>query len=151
MLRGARELGHHMSVPVVDLVDETFIVAPPGRVALVISDRRRWVVWWPDLSLEIFMDRGDEGIRWSITGSLVGSAEIWLEEFGDGVILHYYLRGDLTEPQSATKARTLPDSPRGRRKADLTRRRHAVRWKQVVWDLKAELEADHAPGASGWA
>jgi hypothetical protein len=150
-VEGDWELGHHMIVPVVDLVDETFIVASPGRVALQVADRRRWVIWWPDLRLDVFMDRGDEGIRWSITGSLVGSAEIWLEAFGDGVILHYYLRGDLTEPESKTKPRHLPDSPRGKRRADATRRRHAVRWKQVVWELKAELEADHTPGSAGWA
>lgn len=142
---------HYVRVPVVDLVDETFIVVSPKRLAVVISDRRRWAVWWPGLQLEVFMDRGDQGIRWSIAGDLVGSAEIWLEEFGDGVILHYYLRADPTEPDSGTRARDLPQSPRGRRQVDSMRRSHAVRWKQVVWGLKTEMEAGRGPGSSGWA
>lgn len=142
---------HYVDVPVVDLVDETFIVASPHRLAVVIADRRRWVVWWPGLQLDIFMDRGNEGIRWSVVGDMVGSAEIWLEEFGDGVILHYYLRADPTEPDSDNKPRQLPQSPRGRRQADSMRRRHAVSWKQVVWELKAEVEAAREPGSSGWA
>jgi hypothetical protein len=138
-------------VPVVDLVDETFIVATPQRLAVVIGDRNRWVVWWPGLELDIFMDRGDEGIRWSITGDLVGTAEIWLEKFGDGVILHYYLRADPTQPESVSKPRSLPQSPRGRRQADGMRRRHAVKWKQVVWNLKTEMETGRDPGSSGWS
>lgn len=138
-------------MPVVDLVDETFIVVPARQLAKVIAQTQRWVVWWPELHLEIFMDRGDEGLRWSVTGDLVGSAEIWIEAFGDGVILHYYLRADPTVPSSRTEPRALPDSPRGRRTADRLRRSHAVRWKRNVWRLKAELETDRSVGASGWA
>jgi hypothetical protein len=137
-------------VPVVDLVDETFIVTSAQRLAIVIADRRRWVVWWPGLRLEVFMNRGDEGLRWSVAGDLVGSAEIWLEEFGDGVILHYYLRADPTQPDSVTEPRQLPESPRGRRRVDSLRRRHALSWKQNVWQLKAELEGEREPGSGDW-
>ena len=137
-------------MPVVDLVDETFIVASPATLAAVVADRSRWRVWWPDLTLHVFMDRGEQGIRWSATGALVGSVEVWLEPFGDGAILHYYLRGDPTTDPEGTRARTLPDSPRGRRVADRLRRRHALRWKRSVWALKYELEADRPPGNGGW-
>lgn len=138
------------TVSVVDLVDETFIVVPPARLAAVVAERRRWQAWWPDLTLEIFMDRGDQGLRWSVTGALVGSAEVWVEPFGDGAILHYYLRADPTAPRTATQARSLPDSPRGRRAADRLRRRHALRWKASVWQLKREMERDRVPGSGGW-
>ena len=137
-------------MPVVDLVDETFIVAPPAALAGVVADRSRWRVWWPDLSLDIFMDRGEKGIRWSITGALVGSAEVWLEPFGDGAIVHYYLRADPTVGSPGTQPRSLPDSPRGRRTADRLRRRHALQWKRTVWALKVEMERGRAPGSGEW-
>jgi hypothetical protein len=135
---------------VVDLVDETFIVTPPAALAAVVADRRRWRVWWPDLTLTVFMDRGEKGIRWSATGALVGSVELWLEPFGDGAIVHYYLRADPTVDGAGAQARTLPDSPRGRRTADRLRRRHALRWKQTIWALKRELEGDRVPGDGAW-
>ncbi|MFN8125834.1 MAG: polyketide cyclase / dehydrase and lipid transport [Candidatus Nanopelagicales bacterium] len=137
-------------MPVVDLVDETFIVAPPAALASVVADSRRWRQWWPDLSLTVFMDRGEKGIRWSATGALVGSVEIWLEPFGDGAIVHYYLRADPTVADAPGRARALPDSPRGRRTADRLRRRQALAWKQTVWALKYEMEGDRAPGAGEW-
>jgi len=141
---------HYGDMPVVDLVDETFIVVPPARLAGVVAQRQRWTQWWPGLSLHIFMDRGDQGLRWSITGDMVGSAEIWVEPFGDGAILHYYLRADPTVPDSRTEPRALPDSPRGRRIADRLRRRHALSWKRTVWALKAELEEGRPVGSGQW-
>jgi hypothetical protein len=78
----------------VDLVDETFIAAPGEIAARVVADPERWLAWWPKRRLEVFMDRGIKGQRWSIAGDLVGSAEIWLEAYRDGVVLHYYLRAD---------------------------------------------------------
>lgn len=137
-------------MPAIDLIDETFIVADPARLAGVVADPRRWRTWWPDLQLQVFMDRGVQGIRWSVTGSLVGSAEIWLERYGDGAVVHYYLRADPTVPRSSTQARVLPDSPHGRRVIDRLRRQRALAWKTVVWELKAELEAERAPGSGGW-
>lgn len=130
----------------VDLVDETYVVVERGRLAAVIADPSRWRQWWPSLDLTVFMDRGLDGVRWSITGELIGSAEIWLEAWGDGVLVHYYLRGEPTVPGSATTARRLPDSARGRRELDRLRRHHAIAWKRVVWSLKDEMEGDRRPG-----
>ena len=130
----------------VDLEDETYVVVERGRQDAVIGDPSRWRQWWPSLDLTVFMDRGLDGIRWSITGELIGSAEIWLEVYGDGVLVHYYLRGEPTVPGSATTARSLPDSARGRRELDRLRRHHAIAWKRVVWSLKDEMEGDRRPG-----
>jgi hypothetical protein len=130
----------------VDLVDETYVVAAPATLAAVVSDPARWRAWWPSLRLTVFMDRGLKGVRWSVTGDLVGSSEIWLEEVGDGVLVHYYLRADPTVPGSGTTPRSLPDSPRGRRAADRLRARHAIAWKRTIWRLKDELEAGRRPG-----
>ena len=133
-------------MPSVDLVDETYVVVERIRIAAVVADPVRWRAWWPGLELSVFMDRGLDGMRWSVTGDLVGSCELWLEAQGDGVIVHYYLRADPTVPQSRTTPRRLPESARGRREVDRLRRRHAVAWKRVIWALKDEMEGDRAPG-----
>jgi len=81
-------------VPELDLVDETFVVAAPAAVAAVVRDPDRWPVWWPDLRLSVFQDRGDAGVRWNVRGALTGSMEVWLEPCLDGVLLHHYMRCD---------------------------------------------------------
>ena len=82
--------------PILDIVDETFIRARRPDVAMAV--RERWATWWPSLTLEVYMDRGWDGMRWTVTGDVVGSAEIWLEEHTPGVLLHHYLRADPTRP-----------------------------------------------------
>jgi hypothetical protein len=134
----------------VDLVDETYVVVERARIAGVVADPTRWRQWWPSLDLAVFMDRGLDGVRWSMTGELVGSAEIWLENHGDGVIVHFYLRGEPTVPGSPATPRALPGSARGRREMDRLRRRHALAWKRIVWSLKDEMEGERRPGEPGW-
>lgn len=143
---GPRGRAYPAPMATVDLVDETFIVVAPARIAEVVADPGRWRSWWPGLHLVIFMDRGLEGVRWTITGELVGSAEIWLESHRDGVLVHHYLRAEPTEPGSTTRPRRISDSARGRRVADTLRRRHALAWKRTVWALKDELEGERRPG-----
>lgn len=121
----------------IDLVDETFLAASPEVAAAVVADPERWGTWWPNRRLEVFMDRGLKGQRWSIAGDLVGSAEIWLEAYRDGVILHYYLRADPKGDQQGNASA---------RRADRIRRREALAWKESVWALKSELEAGKAVG-----
>ena len=96
-------------MPQVDLVDETFVVAEPGSVAA--------------------------GVRWNVRGALVGSMEVWLEPYGDGVIVHHYVRCDVAGGRRLSPAATA----RVRRR----RERHA---KRVFWALKDELEAGRAAG-----
>lgn len=122
---------------VLDLVDETFIAAPNSLVASVVADPARWRQWWPKRRVEVFMDRGLKGQRWSIAGDLVGSAEVWLEAFRDGVVLHYYLRAD---PAPGQRSDLSP------RQLDRLRRSEATDWKRTVWALKCECEADRRPG-----
>ncbi len=131
-------------MPALDLVDETFVVVDRARLAAVVADPARWRAWWPDLRLEVFMDRGLDGIRWSATGAWVGSVEIWLEPVLDGVLLHHYLRLDRPGPDGAP----LPAAtdPRGRRRDARARARRAREWKRTAWALKDELEAEREPG-----
>lgn len=128
----------------VDLVDETFIAAPAEVLAPIVADPVRQRQWWPDLELTVFMDRGLQGQRWSVTGALAGSAEIWLEPFADGCIVHHYLRGVPTS--DGVTPRPWPDSAKGWRAAAKARARWAKEWKRHVWALKREVEGDRRAG-----
>ena len=130
-------------MPAVDLVDETYVVVDRARLAVVVADPDRWRRWWPDLRLVVFMDRGLDGIRWSVSGEWVGSLEIWLEPVGDGVLLHHYARLDRPGPDGPAPVAT---DPRGRRRDARARARRARDWKRTSWALKDELEADREPG-----
>lgn len=122
-------------MPAVDLIDETFIVASPQVLAAVVHDPERWRQWWPDLELALFMDRGVQGVRWSVFGAFVGSSEIWLEPVGDGTLVHYFLRVD-----PATSGPLQP------RRAARIRRDRALGWKRWINALKDELEVGRQPG-----
>jgi hypothetical protein len=124
-------------MPSLDLVDETFVAAPPARVAAVVRDPARWRGWWPDLTLGVFQDRGDAGVRWNVRGALTGSMEIWLEPYGDGVILHHYVRCDPAGPPGRRPAGQALERERRRRQRDA---------KRVFWAVKDELEGARAAG-----
>jgi hypothetical protein len=125
-------------VPIIDLADETFVVAPPSELAVRFAEPARGSGWWPDVSLSLTRDRGAKGLQWAATGALVGSAEVWLEPFADGTIVHLYLRCD---PAGAAPA------PVGARRAAAERARRTVAWKAWVHALKDELEAGRPAGA----
>lgn len=130
------------TVPAVDLVDETWIAAEPEQVATVAHDPARWRAWWPDLDLVVFQDRGVDGLRWSCTGALVGSCELWLEPWTSasaalrGVIVHHYLRADPTHRGS----RIDPVEAIPLRRAVALRAERSRRWKRAVHAWKDEME-----------
>jgi hypothetical protein len=117
----------------VDIVDETFLVAPPGTVAAAFADPASWRRYWPDLTLAVYADRGAEGIRWTVRGALVGTMEVWLEPVLDGTLLHYFLRAEAPGPLT-------------RRQADRERRRRQLAAKRIALGLKSLLEDGRAPG-----
>ncbi len=121
-------------MPDLDIVDETFIAVPPKLVATVFAEPASWRRFWPDLRLEVYADRGDQGQRWTIQGALTGTMEVWLEPMLDGTLLHYFLRADLSRP--ARRPREL--------RREYTRRQLAA--KALSLDLKAQLEDGRAPG-----
>jgi hypothetical protein len=117
----------------VDIVDETFLVVPPKIVASAFADPAAWRRYWPDLTLSVYLDRGDEGLRWTVRGALVGTMEVWLEPVLDGTVLHYFLRAEL--PASI-----------GQRQVDRERRRRQLAAKRIALGLKSVLEDGRAPG-----
>ena len=126
--------------PSIDVVDESFIRVQREVLAAVVAER--WPRWWSNVYLEVYMDRGIEGMRWTVTGEMVGSSEIWLEEQAPGVVLHYYLRAEPTVPGTTATARAASTTRRAHAQLDAMRRRHVLAWKRIVWALKDELEAD---------
>lgn len=124
----------------VDVVDETFLAAPPRVLAAVFADRGAWHRLWPDLRLEVLADRGDEGMRWTISGALVGSMEVWLEPVaGGGTVLHYFLRAD-------PAGRGGVPQPVGARRAARESARRQQAAKRIALTLKRHLERGRPPG-----
>lgn len=122
-----------------DVVDDTFITVRPCRLAAEFADPERWHRLWPDLRLRLASDRGDEGLRWTVGGVLVGSMEVWLEAVLDGTVLHYYLRADPAGPDG----KPVPLSRR-RARVEVSRRQRAA--KAIAWGLKDALEQGRPPG-----
>ena len=113
-----------MRDPRIDIVDETFIRAAPQAVRDSLDDQTWTAQIWPHLDRAVTRDRGVKGVRWSVTGQVVGEMEVWLEPFRDGVVVHHYVRG--------TRGPRAPRDVAGR---------HTLRWKRAVHELKDRLEA----------
>ncbi|WP_199543228.1 polyketide cyclase / dehydrase and lipid transport [Prauserella sp. PE36] len=123
------------TAPALDIVDETFLAVPPSTVAAAFADPRSWSRYWPDLVLEVYTDRGDAGLRWTVRGALVGTMEVWLEPVLDGTLLHYFLRATPASP-----ARLRPRELR----REFDRRARAA--KAIALELKQLLEDGREPG-----
>ena len=111
-------------------MDETFVARPPEVVADALADAALWRRYWPDLRLRLYANRGAEGLRWTVGGSLVGTMEVWLEPMLDGTLLHYFLKVDSVPPRQLAR--------------ELRRRRLAA--KQAAFALKLTLESGRPPG-----
>ncbi len=125
----------------IDLIDEVFVAAGLAEVSKAVHDPALWRALWPDLELSIFQDRDTAGLRFTVTGALVGTSEIWLEPWGDGVVAHVYLRVDATRRHQPTAARRLR---RSAAKSLATRR--SLHTKRQLNTLKDTLEATREPG-----
>ncbi|MEV6718777.1 polyketide cyclase / dehydrase and lipid transport [Lentzea sp. NPDC051208] len=118
----------------VDVVDETFLAVPPSVVAAAFASPSSWREFWPDLELDVYADRGEEGLRWTVGGALVGTMEVWLEPVLDGTVLHYFLRAD------------SPSGPLTPRNARREVQRRQLDAKSVSLGLKLTLEDGRPAG-----
>jgi hypothetical protein len=115
-------------MPLVDVMDDTFVAAAPADVAARLADPATW----PGLRLTVVEDRGIEGIRWQVHGRLVGTAEVWIEPYDDkGCIVHFFLRGNPARPWRYRR------NARARRRS----RHQIVDWKRRIHAVKDSLEA----------
>lgn len=129
-------------MPLLDIVDETFVVASPAVLRRLWCDEAAWDKRFADITLRCYEDRGRLGKRWYITGTLVGSAEVWLEELRDGVLVHVYVRAD--------PAPTFGGAPLKPRQARRARRqlwkRYARPLKRWGFVIKDTAEGSRRPG-----
>lgn len=128
-----------------EIQDETVVVVDPDVVLAMLSDRRRWREWWPDCRVVIVVDRGVQGIRWAVTGALVGYTEVVLTELPEGLLIRYTLAADPTVPGTTDTARVVSDSPFVQRELDDLRRRQVVAWKRTVWSLEQPAASGRQP------
>lgn len=123
----------------IQIADETFIAADPVAVGEAVGNAASWRRWWPDLRLAVVEDRGEVGQRWTVTGALTGTMEVWLEKALDGVILHYFLHA---EPSGAAAWQLA--------KMNLAKMNHRrrVAGKDMAFEVKRTLEAGRPVGVS---
>jgi hypothetical protein len=123
-----------MVVSSIQVADETFVAAAATAVGRAVGDPASWRRWFPDLICEVVEDRADKGIRWTVTGGLSGTMEIWLEPVLDGVVLHYFLHA---EPSGDPATMNLA----------VQNHRRRVAGKRMAFEVKNNLEAARPVGA----
>lgn len=123
----------------IQVADQTFVAADAADVGKAVSDVASWRRWWPDLWLDVVEDRKDKGIRWTVTGALTGTMEVWLEPMLDGVILNYFLHA---EPAGAAAWQLA--------RMDLAKVTHQrrVAGRQMAFEVKMNLERARPVGTS---
>ena len=121
----------------IQVADETFVAASPDAVGSAVGDRASWRRWFSDLALQVVEDRADKGVRWTVSGPLTGTMEVWLEPMLDGVLLHYFLHA---EPAGAGPAELARMDL-----AAITHRRR-VAGKRMAFAVKNTLEAGRPVG-----
>lgn len=123
----------------IQVADQTFVAASGAQVGAAVSDLSSWQRWWPDLQLQVVEDRADKGIRWTVSGPLTGTMEIWLEPALDGVLLHYFLHAEPTGVTGRQLARL--------NLAKLNHRRR-VAGKRMAFEVKERLERSRPVGVA---
>ncbi len=83
-------------MPTIDIGDETYVAVPPDVVAPALTAPTLLAEWFPRQTFRVFMDRGEKGTRWSVTGEVEGSMEVWLEPMAGGTLVHWFVRGEPT-------------------------------------------------------
>jgi len=123
----------------IQIADETFVCADPAAVGAAVANPSSWRRWWPDLLLTVVEDRGPAGHRWTVTGALTGTMEVWLETVMDGAVLHYFLHAEPTGVSGAALAEL--------NLAELNHRRR-VAGKNMAFEIKTDLERTRPVGVS---
>jgi ribosome-associated toxin RatA of RatAB toxin-antitoxin module len=126
-------------MPSLDISCDDLVVADPAYVAERLGADTLWREWWPELTLTPSERRGVEGVRWAVTGAAIGTAEWWLEQVRDGVVVHWYLRVD-------------PAGRAGPRRLRKLQEQYVARYRKQIWRFKDEVESGRAAGEgrTGW-
>ncbi|MGF1646007.1 MAG: polyketide cyclase / dehydrase and lipid transport [Kineosporiaceae bacterium] len=111
-------------MPVLDITDQAFVACAPAVVRSRPDGPCGLGGWVPGLGLDMVVDRGDEGVLWRAAaldpggGRWAGTAEVWLQPWHDGTVVHLYVRLD---PAGGPAARS-PDA------------RVVARWREALRD-----------------
>lgn len=120
---------HNTIVPQLDLIDDTYVAAPPDILAPLVSAPALAAELWPGWNATVTEERGAEGVRWAVAGPVTGSTEVWIERFvPHGSVLHVYIRADPSGPPWSAR-RAARETERARRRV-----------KAVMWRLKDHVE-----------
>jgi ribosome-associated toxin RatA of RatAB toxin-antitoxin module len=120
-------------MPSLDISCDDLVVADPAYVAERLGSDTLWREWWPELTLTPTERRGLEGVRWAVTGAAIGTAEWWLEQVRDGVVVHWYLRVDPVRPVRGRALERLQEQ-------------YVARYRDHLWRFKDRVEAGRAAG-----
>lgn len=112
-------------MPLLDLLDETFVVAPVAELRRELCDPDAWAAL--GVPVVVREDRGPEGVRWDLEGALRGTAEIWLEPAHRGVVVHLFLQADPRRRTSSAAAHRRYAAPLKRWVLAVKRRHDAAR------------------------
>lgn len=116
-----------------------FVAADPALIGAAVADPASWRRWWPDLRLEVVEARGAAGQRWTVTGPLIGTMEIWLEPVLDGAVLHYFLHAEPSGVSAVELAKM--------NLAKMTHQRR-VAGKRMAFEVKSALEIHRPVGVA---
>jgi hypothetical protein len=127
-------------VPLVDVMDSTWLRARPQAVGLIVADPPLWQRWWPGLELVAYEQRADKGIRWDVRSvegfpGLTGTAELWLQAQGEGVVAHFFLRLDVAGDIDDAAGNTVSG-----RDVEALRWRYRLSTKRALWALGDQLD-----------
>ncbi|MGJ9411984.1 hypothetical protein ACHAAC_04660 [Aeromicrobium sp. CF4.19] len=117
-------------MPLLDLLDQTFVVAPVAELRAVLCDELAWARL--DIPVTPREDRGLLGVRWDVGGPLRGTAEVWLEQAHRGVVVHVFLQADPVRRSSSAAAHRRWAAPLKRWVLDVKRGHDVARPAAVV-------------------
>jgi hypothetical protein len=119
-------------VPVLDVNDQAFVARPPAAVRSDPDGPCGPARWVPGLGLAVVVDRGEEGLLWRAAArdpggrGWAGTAEVWLEAWHDGTVVHLYVRLDpAPDLRPGLRPDLGPDPPGARAVA---------RWREALRD-----------------
>lgn len=131
-------------MPLLDISDHAFVALAPSAVRARADGPCALQSWIPGLALRQVLDRASEGIIWRAEARdpagvhWVGTAEVWLEPWHDGTVVHVYVRLDPDDGVAVD----------GRVDGDVPRWREALRdrWRARFLAWRREVDVDRPPG-----
>lgn len=145
-------------MPLLDISDHAFVALAPPDVRAREDGPCALSGWVPGLRLQPVLDRGAEGTLWRaaavdpVGARWTGTAEVWLQAWHDGTVVHVHLRLDPAErgvgpDREHDLGHTLGNVVTGRA-ATRWRESFRDRWRTVFLAWRRRVDAHRPPGAA---